>query len=60
MLVKTSFNVRGEPVVCTPEDAFRCFMKTELDVLFSGNDYVEKGDQNPALQSNYETAFEPD
>ena len=40
VLVNTSFNVRGEPIVCTPEDAFRCFMGTELDVLAVGNCYL--------------------
>jgi carbamoyltransferase len=60
VLVNTSFNVRGEPIVCTPEDAFRCFMGTELDVLAVGNCYLRKPDQNPALKLNYETAFELD
>lgn len=60
VLVNTSFNVRGEPIVCTPEDAFRCFMGTELDVLVVGNCYLRKEDQNPDLKQNYETAFELD
>ena len=60
MLINTSFNVRGEPIVCTPQDAFRCFMGTELDVLAVGNCYLRKADQDPALKLNYETAFEPD
>ncbi len=60
VLVNTSFNVRGEPIVCTPEDAFRCFMGNELDVLAVGNCYLRKDDQNPALKQNYETAFELD
>lgn len=60
VLVNTSFNVRGEPIVNTPEDAFRCFMGTELDVLAVGNCYLRKADQNPALKQNYETAFELD
>jgi carbamoyltransferase len=60
VLVNTSFNVRGEPIVCTPEDAFRCFMGTELDVLAVGNCYLRKQDQDPALKQNYETAFELD
>jgi carbamoyltransferase len=46
VLVNTSFNVRGEPIVCTPEDAFRCFMGTELDVLVIGNAFLEKKRQN--------------
>jgi carbamoyltransferase len=60
LLVNTSFNVRGEPIVCTPEDAFRCFMGTELDALAVGNCYLRKEDQNPQLKQNYETAFELD
>ena len=60
VLVNTSFNVRGEPIVCTPEDAFRCFMGTELDVLALGNCYLRKERQDPALKQNYESAFELD
>jgi carbamoyltransferase len=60
VLVNTSFNVRGEPIVCTPEDAFRCFMGTDLDVLALGNCYLRKPDQDPALKQNYESAFELD
>jgi len=60
VLINTSFNVRGEPIVCTPEDAFRCFMGTDLDVLAIGNCYLAKKQQNPALKQNYETAFELD
>ena len=60
VLVNTSFNVRGEPIVGTPEDAFRCFMGTELEVLAVGNCYLRKEQQNPALKQNYETAFELD
>src|SRR5262249_29017342 len=45
VLVNTSFNVRGEPIVCTPEDAFRCFMRTEMDVLVLENCVLEKADQ---------------
>ena len=60
VLVNTSFNVRGEPIVGTPEDAFRCFMGTELDVLAVGNCYLRKDAQNPALKQNYESAFELD
>jgi len=60
VLVNTSFNVRGEPIVSTPEEAFRCFMGTELDILAVGNCYLRKEDQNPALKQNYETAFELD
>jgi len=60
VLVNTSFNVRGEPIVCTPEDAFHCFMGTELDALAVGNCYLRKEKQNPALRRNYETAFDLD
>ena len=60
MLVNTSFNVRGEPIVCTPEDAFRCFMGSQLDALAAGNCYLRKENQDPALKRNYEAAFEPD
>ena len=60
VLVNTSFNVRGEPIVGSPEDAFRCFMGCELDVLAVGNCYLRKDAQDPALKQNYESAFEPD
>lgn len=60
VIVNTSFNVRGEPIVCTPEDAFRCFMGTEIEALTVGNCYLRKEDQDPALKLNYETAFELD
>jgi carbamoyltransferase len=60
VIVNTSFNVRGEPIVCTPEDAFRCFMGTEIERLAVGNCWLKKEDQNPALRQNYETKFELD
>jgi carbamoyltransferase len=60
VIVNTSFNVRGEPIVGTPEDAFRCFMGTEIDVLACGNCFLRKEDQDPSLKRNYETSFEPD
>ena len=60
VLVNTSFNVRSEPIVCTPEDAFRCFMATELDVLAIGNCLLRKSAQNPALKLDYSADFEPD
>jgi len=60
VLVNTSFNVRGEPIVCTPEDAFRCFMGNELDVLVVGNCVLKKSEQNPALKRDYSSAFELD
>jgi len=60
VVVNTSFNVRGEPIVCTPEDAFRCFMGTDIDVLAVGNCLLRKEDQDPALATRYERTFEPD
>jgi carbamoyltransferase len=57
VLVNTSFNVRGEPIVCTPEDAFRCFMGTEIEVLVIGNCYLRKEDQDPQLALDYKSAF---
>jgi carbamoyltransferase len=59
-VVNTSFNVRGEPIVCTPEDAFRCFMGTEIDVLVVENCYLDKSDQDQSLKMNYKSAFELD
>src|SRR5262249_14106077 len=52
VLVNTSFNVRGEPIVCTPEDAFRCFMGTDIEVLVAGNCFLRKDDQDPALRQD--------
>ena len=49
VIVNTSFNVRGEPIVCTPEDAYRCFMRTEMDLLVLGNQVVRKSDQKPLV-----------
>jgi carbamoyltransferase len=60
VLVNTSFNVRGEPIVCTPEDAFRCFMGSEIEVLVAGTCFLRKEDQDPALQLDYRDAFELD
>jgi carbamoyltransferase len=60
VIVNTSFNVRGEPIVCTPEDAFRCFMGTEIEALAVGNCFLKKEDQDPSLRQNYETKFELD
>ena len=59
-VVNTSFNVRGEPIVCTPEDAFRCFMGTELDVLAVGDCYLRKEEQDGALRRDYKSEFELD
>jgi carbamoyltransferase len=53
MLVNTSFNIRGEPIVCTPEDAYRCFMGTDLDLLVIGNCILRKGEQKPGLLRDY-------
>ena len=58
--MNTSFNVRGEPIVCTPEDAFHCFMGTEIEMLAVGNCLLAKEDQDPALKRGYESAFELD
>ena len=60
VIVNTSFNVRGEPIVCTPEDAFRCFMGTEIETLAIGNCLLEKSEQDPALRLDYISAFAPD
>jgi carbamoyltransferase len=60
VLVNTSFNVRSEPIVCTPEDAFRCFMGTEIDLLVIGNSVLHKDAQDPALRVNYKDEFELD
>ena len=60
ILVNTSFNVRGEPIVCTPEDAFRCFMGTGLDMLVVGRCIVLKSQQDGASRADYRLAFEPD
>ena len=57
LLVNTSFNVRGEPIVATPEDAFRCFMGCEIDVLAVGNCLMAKPDQDAALARDYKEAF---
>lgn len=60
VVVNTSFNVRGEPIVCTPEDAFRCLMGTEIDVLVVGNCWVERTKQDPKLILDYKNQFELD
>jgi carbamoyltransferase len=60
VLVNTSFNVRGEPIVCTPEDAFRCFMGSEIETLVIGNCVLQKEQQNAALTLDYKHAFELD
>ncbi|HCE77065.1 MAG TPA: hypothetical protein DEP04_10605, partial [Dehalococcoidia bacterium] len=60
ILVNTSFNVRGEPIVCTPSDAFRCFMGTDLDLLVIGNFVLDKRHQSPNLLNKYATELVPD
>ncbi|MGF1622925.1 MAG: carbamoyltransferase [Rhodomicrobiaceae bacterium] len=60
VLVNTSFNVRGEPIVCTPEDAFRCFMGTEMETLVVGNCLLRKEAQDSSLARDYKDAFELD
>jgi len=60
LVVNTSFNVRGEPIICTPTDAFKCFMGTELDVLAVGNYLLVKEEQDEALKENYEARYELD
>ena len=60
VLVNTSFNVRGEPIVCTPEDAFRCFMGNDIELLVVGNCMLRKSEQDPALKLDYKNQFELD
>ena len=60
VIVNTSFNVRGEPIVNTPEDAFNCFMSTNLDVLVIGNCFLEKKNQDNFLKKDYSSSFELD
>ena len=60
VLVNTSFNVRGEPIVCTPEDAFRCYMGTEMETLAIGNCILQKREQDKGLARDYKNKFEPD
>jgi len=60
VIVNTSFNVRGEPIVNTPTDAFNCFMATDLDYLIIGNSILDKTKQNLNLKKDYKTEFELD
>ena len=60
VLVNTSFNVRGEPIVCSVKDAFNCFMGTNLDILVCENFILYKNDQDKNLKKNYEIEFDPD
>ena len=60
VLVNTSFNIRGEPIVCSVEDAFKCFMGTELDLLVCGSFVLSKRDQDQNLINNYKEKVELD
>ncbi len=60
LIVNTSFNVRGEPIICTPTDAFKCFMGTEMDVLAIGNYILYKEQQDELLKENYKERYEMD
>ena len=59
-VINTSFNIRGEPIVCTPEDAFKCFMGTELDILVCGNHVLIKDNQDKNLFKDYKNSFKLD
>jgi carbamoyltransferase len=60
VIVNTSFNIRGEPIVCTPEDALRCFMGTEIEVLVVGSCFLRREDQDPSLKQDYRRSFDLD
>jgi len=61
ILINTSFNVRGEPMVCTPDDAFKCFMRTEMDLLVIGNYLFDKKQQKPWIHNkNWKEEFKLD
>ena len=60
LVVNTSFNVRGEPIICSPTDAFRCFMGTDMDVLSVGNYLLYKEQQEDALLESYKEFYELD
>jgi carbamoyltransferase len=60
IVVNTSFNVRGEPIVCTPLDAFKCFMGTEMDILAIGDFILYKNEQNPKLKKSYQSKYKLD
>ena len=60
MLVNTSFNVRGEPIVCSPQDSYKCFLGTDLDLLVLGNCIISKKDINPNELLNYKDKYELD
>jgi carbamoyltransferase len=60
VIVNTSFNVRGEPIVCTPEDAFHCFMGTNMEALAAGNCFLRKSEQDTNLAQQYQSKFDLD
>ena len=60
VIVNTSFNVRGEPIVCSIEDAYRCFMGTDMDILVCGNFILYKENQNKELKKDYKGKFNLD
>ena len=60
ILVNTSFNIRGEPIVCDPKDAYKCFMSSDIDVLVIENFYFEKKLQNKKFLKNYKNCFQLD
>ena len=60
LVINTSFNIRGEPIICSPKDAFKCFMGTEIDILAVGNYLLYKEQQNEALKENYQERYELD
>ncbi len=60
IIINTSFNIRGEPIVCSPEDALKCFMGTELDILVIENFYLKKSDQKELSNKNYKDLYELD
>ena len=60
LIVNTSFNIRGEPIVCTPQDAFKCFMGTELDLVVIGNCLMQKDEQSGQLNEHYRDHYQLD
>ena len=60
VLVNTSFNIRGEPIICSPEDAFKCFMGTDLDLLVIGNYMLKKKEQDTEFLKDYKNKFNLD
>ena len=60
IIVNTSFNVRGEPIVNTPEEAFRCFLGTEIDILVIGNCYLNKESQDKSLKKDHKIKYKLD